>query len=895
MPLVVRRFIWRWRGECVMFALWAVQPMFVVYPLSRIYRALLGAAIRRTGLFDEAYYADTNGDVANSRQSMLVHYVGWGDAEGRCPVPVFDPAYYRQNAKGFTRRVNSLLHYVWVGCHRDFSPSPWFDTAFYLGNNKDVARSGLNPLLHYLRWGGLEGRSPSPKFDSDFYLQTYPDVRESGVNPLLHYIRQGRKEGRLTRDMGAGDAGEANRSNVIPLWEKETDFNLATLEKQIIRQDSPPEVDVVVPVYRNRALTWRCLKSVLTSRNETPYALIVIDDASPEPELRRDLEAMASRGWLTLIRNEQNLGFVATVNTGMRLHSGRDVVLLNSDTEVHEGWLDRLHRAAYSASDVASITPLSNNATICSYPRFLHDNPYPLEVGYAELDQLCAQVNAGVTVEAPTGVGFCMYLRREAITAIGLFDEAAFGKGYGEENDWCQRAIEQGLRNLIAADTFVRHFGSASFQGEKGKRVAQALRALAKKHPTYQAQVQRFITGDPLREARQRIDWARLSRQARSENVLFACHNRGGGAERHLQEDAERQRNRGRGVFFLRPVPGCPSRVQIKHPDCQELPNLPSVPLADTGRLAGLLSELGITCIHSHGLVDYEPDAAEHILRITQINKIPLHVDIHDYKVICPRINLAKANGHYCGERGSEKACYNCLKTEGNDFGVYDIRAWREMHHRVLKAAEKIYVPDIDVAERLQRYYPDVTCRVLPHENIEYQPNPRPLLPGERLRVVVIGEISKIKGYDVLLECAQDARKRRLPIEYILMGYSMDDDVLIKTGVKITGKYREEDALQKLEELEPHVAFFPALWPETYSYTLTLALRAGLPVAAFEIGAIANRMRALGWDQGLMPMNWVDNPVKVNKLLLSYAECADSMGNVRRFSYYTQKSAVHTP
>jgi len=69
------------------------------------------------------------------------------------------------------------------------------------------------------------------------------------------------------------------------------------------------------------------------------------------------------------------------------------------------------------------VTLLSNNATICSYPRFLQENPFPLELNFAELDALTATVNAGVEVEAPTGVGFCMYIKRAALQDVGVFDQ----------------------------------------------------------------------------------------------------------------------------------------------------------------------------------------------------------------------------------------------------------------------------------------------------------------------------------------------------------------------------------------------------------------------------------------------------------------------------------------
>ena len=123
----------------------------------------------------------------------------------------------------------------------------------------------------------------------------------------------------------------------------------------------------MVPVHGGMAHTLACLDSVLASLSR-PSRLIVIDDASPEPELVAALDALARRRRIRLIRNTRNLGFAASANTGMRAAAGHDVVLLNSDTLVAPGWLEELRGVAYGARDIGTVTPLSNDATILSYP-----------------------------------------------------------------------------------------------------------------------------------------------------------------------------------------------------------------------------------------------------------------------------------------------------------------------------------------------------------------------------------------------------------------------------------------------------------------------------------------------------------------------------------------------
>ncbi len=851
-------------GKSILNLLWLTGCVCRGGLLRHLYERALMRLVLGTGLFDGAFYLATNSDVSGGEEGALRHYVAYGDREGRQPMPFIDPVFYRSRVAGRAKRVNALLHYALVGRYLRISPSPWFDVSYYLARNKDVARAQMEPLRHFRDFGGFEGRSPNPYFDSAYYLKSNPEVSESGINPLAHYITVGRFLGRETMP--------PTRLQTNDDYVEERNVGALLDSLAPISCDATPVVDVVIPVYKSRELTLRCIYSVLVSTCDTPYELVVIDDCSPDTALKADLEMLARRRLITLIRNSSNLGYVGSVNRGISLHPERDVILLNSDTRVYNDWIDRLSTVAYSRSRIATVTPLSNNATICSYPHFLHDNPYPLEMHYRELDALAARVNHGISVEAPTGVGFCIYLRRDALVDVGDFDEKLFGKGYGEENDFCQRAILKGWKNLIAGNVFVAHLGGGSFQGEKAMRVTKAMQIMKKHYPDYLASVERFVQADPLADARKRLDMGRLRAHVRDENVLILCHNRGGGAERAVLENSEMLRKQGKGVFFLRPLQGNKSAVKLSHPDCRKLINLPTLSLADTRSLVGLLKDLNISVIHSHGLVDFEADAPEQVLALARAMSVPLHVTIHDYKVICPRINLVDGNGRYCGEKGI-KACNRCLLENGNDFGVKNIMDWRARHERVLRQCAKIFVPDPDVENRLLRYFPGLKLTLVPHEAIS-EPHRilrRPVIgEDEYLRIVVIGGIGKHKGFHVLLRCARFAKKRGQPLEFLVMGYSHDDRQLRRAGVLVTGRYQEKDAERILRELAPHVVWLPSIWPETYSYTLSLALQGGYDVFAFNIGAIANRLKEARHGKYLLPMEFVDKPYRINNRFIAY-------------------------
>lgn len=304
-------------------------------------------------------------------------------------------------------------------------------------------------------------------------------------------------------------------------------------------------VDIVVPVFRGERETRACLESVIESRCATPHELVVIDDASPEPAISAWLDALAAAGRITLVRHGVNRGFVASVNEGMARHPARDVVLLNSDTEVAPGWLDRLGTAARSDVTVATATPFSNNATICSYPRTLVPNPMPEGETTASLDAAFAAANAGRTASITTAVGFCMYITRHALERAGAFDEERYGAGYGEEVDFCMRTARLGLKHVIAADVFVRHVGEVSFAGSGAERRAQAQATVDRLYPEFQVNLREFLADDPLLALRRRADLERLRRSPRprvlAASTQEAAAARAAGAEPLLLQPAGRE------------------------------------------------------------------------------------------------------------------------------------------------------------------------------------------------------------------------------------------------------------------------------------------------------------------------------------------------------------------
>ncbi|MGB5063288.1 MAG: glycosyltransferase, partial [Candidatus Competibacter sp.] len=591
-----------------------------------------------------------------------------------------------------------------------------------------------------------------------------------------------------------------------------------------------PLVDVIILAYRGLDETRRCLESVLAFPQQTACEIVVIDDCSPEPELSAFLRQQAESGAFTLLENPVNTGFVSAVNRGMVLHPNRDVVLLNSDTEVHGDWLDRLYRHASSDPMIGTVTPFSNNATICSYPRFMQDNPLPVGLSLAALDALFAEINAGQAVDMPTAVGFCMYITRRCLDQVGYFDATLFARGYGEENDFSMRALEIGFRHLHAADVFVYHRGGISFGVEGADLCAQAQHILEQQHPRYFLLVGDYCARDPARLLRRRIDNTRLARSPKPR-LLFVMHKGGGGTEKHVRElatllepDYE--------VFILRAYDTSTAVLEWARRG-EEFNAWFPLPHAYPD-LLDFLRQLPVTRIHFHHVLDLQ----QQLLRLPEDLMVPYDFTLHDYYPICPQYNLARADGRYCGEPDTA-GCTACLAERPAPWGL-DILSWRTCFEHLLTGAERVIVPSQDLLTRMQRYVPAAHYHYLPHpESMLDSVTIPPSCDGVgELKVLVLGRLTPAKGLHLLERCADDAKARELPLFFRVIGHA-DREVRQEPELPLSfsGSYQDKRLSLLVARERPDVIFFPAQWPETYSYTLSIAMQTGLPVVAPRLGA----------------------------------------------------------
>jgi GT2 family glycosyltransferase/glycosyltransferase involved in cell wall biosynthesis len=768
--------------------------------------------------FDAQWYASTYPECAEGDDTPLQYYLRIGAARGHQPSPLFDSAWYRATYPDVAASaINPLLHFIQFGAKEMRQPHPLFDTAWYLARNPDVAESGWNPFLHYIENGAKEGRDPNPDFNAAYYLSEHA---EAAANPLRHYVMTGQAQGFSTQ------------------WTWKVDDYLPAPPAML--RPAVTEIDIIIPVYKGRAETLRCIASVLADTTRPPGRIIVVDDHSPDHDLSAALVTLQQQQKIILLRNELNCGFVASVNRGIRHAGSADVVLLNSDTEVPNGWLTRLAWHAAANPRIGTITPFSNNATICSYPpkssAFL-----PGTHSLARLDEACRSANAGRSVNIPTAVGFCMYIRRECLDSVGPFDEEAFGRGYGEENDFCLRATEAGWKHILACDVFVYHRGEVSF-GHHSREREDGLAALVQKYPYYMQTIQRFIA-QKRTQAAQFCITAALFRLSTQPVVLILQHHFGGGTNQHAADVIDSLYNVA-NIFVIKPVL---DEFELSAPAIPEHPALRFAG-SDFAAIARILQSGNLSRVHIHHTLGFPPS-----LR-TFLDTLGVKFDftVHDYFSICPQVNLLPvADGPYCGEP-EPGVCDSCIAARPQ-YGARNIIEWRRNMAWLLEEADRVICPSHDVRRRIARHAPAARCIVVPHERnaaSQWFVEPPELRDDEPLRIAILGNVAGHKGRAKLLACAALADPALF--EFIIIGEA-DPPLPAGSQVLQTGCYHPMELRGWLLRVKPHVVWFPGRWPETYSYTLSEAMTARLPVIAPDIGAFSERLEGRPWS-------WIIDP-----------------------------------
>ncbi len=618
-------------------------------------------------------------------------------------------------------------------------------------------------------------------------------------------------------------------------------------------------VTVIVPVYDAFDLLAEMIDR-LDRHTEGPHRFVFIDDASPDPRVRpflrqrvADLAADAPDR-ARLIGNDTNLGFIGSVNRALDAVLAEPgegpVVLLNSDAMVPAGWDRRLVAPLLADPQVASATPLSNDAEILSVP--LICRPGPLPGGAVDaIDAAAARAGrtaATAAVDLPTGVGFCMALSRAWLRRRPRLDPA-FGRGYGEEVDWCQALRRDGGRHVAVADLFVEHRGGASFGSEeKAARIARNNALIERRYPGYDAEVQRFIAADPLCAPRLRLAmaWARQAADAAADPAgagrpvpVYLGHSLGGGAEDDLARRIADHLAEGCPAVVLRVGGRRRWRLEL-HCDGR------GVATGDSDNLdlvARLLEPLGSRrLIYSCGVGDSDPAGLpDALLALRSGPSDPVEVLFHDFFPLSPSYTLLDRDGVFRGLPGPDTSdpAHAGYRPGGTRVPLAE---WRDAWHRLAAEAERLVVFSEDSAAHVAAAWPGLAARIAvePHPLRTLPPAAAPLPAGAPARIAVLGNIGLQKGAAVLRALAP--RLAAEGIGMLVIG-RLDPAYPLPRSVPVIGPYRIADLARLAESHRISHWLIPSIWPETFSFTTREALATGRPVIAFDLGAQGDAVR----------------------------------------------------
>ncbi|MDR5588257.1 glycosyltransferase [Clostridium aquiflavi] len=626
------------------------------------------------------------------------------------------------------------------------------------------------------------------------------------------------------------------------------------------------KVDIVIPIYNAYEYTVECVNSVIRHTNEEDYNLILINDKSPDKRVGEYLDKLGKENHENILisHNEKNIGFVGTVNKGMSI-SKNDIVLLNSDTEVTRNWLSKIKNVAYSNCNIATVTPLTNSGTICSIPIFCQDNQIPENFTVDEYADVIEKISLKIYPSIPTAVGFCMYIKRSVINKIGLFDEETFGRGYGEENDFCCKALENGYYHVLCDDTFIYHKGSASFSADKNELVKKNSKLLFERYPYYTKMIEKFILKNPLKEIQNNIK-LQITIRNKKRNILYVVHNDFltgenhpiGGTEFHVKDLVDNIKLFNSYVMIVKD-----NTIKI-HAFIDERILKFSYQLSDVidtfnfssnsyiEKLNEIIDYFNIDVVHIQHLKTHTFDVVD----IAKKKDIPVFLTIHDFYLNCPNINLLYFNKTYCINNRSKENCISCIK---NNYGYdgYFLGVWNEKVYEMLKRIDKIFAPSNAAKKIFEQYYIDkygkieFEIKVIEHGIDEKKELKRNYLDNkdDKFKIAFVGGLSRTKGSKLIHDIIKNNKNKN--VEWHLFGNIGDQrlNLLDKKEVIKHGRYNRNEIEKILNENNINLICIFSICPETYSYTLSESIIANIPILVTDIGALGERVDKydIGW------------------------------------------------
>jgi GT2 family glycosyltransferase len=694
-----------------------------------------------------------------------------------------------------------------------------FEASLLLRKKTATSSRGVSAREHYalvLFWNGIP---PHPKFKT---VERLPKSYSSWIRVAYRIAKFATS---LMFRFNPPTRNVSNLHNKSGIWVGSLDSHNTTTKTYFGVMTELNNLTVVIPVFNAYEYVIRCLESVFSTINSVD--ILVIDDASTDPRINPYLLSLESRGKIRLITNQSNKGFVKTVNLAFANSNSNDVVLLNSDTIVFDGWLEGLVNTSLSVKKVATVTAMSNASTIFSLPFGVEFECEPKLTEVMARDFRNIPILDLRQVEIPTCHGFCVLITRDALNEVGYFDEKTFGLGYGEENDFSMRAINLGFKNLLASNVVVHHFGSKSFQESREALALKNMESLLRLYPNYLSKVNDFLGKMELNQYRLRAIRA-LVKGGVIELSTHITHSLGGGVRKSIELET---RKLDVILLIIEPIDQFSIQLKFSYGELVFEVGLNGHPGEDL--FQELFDYLGIQTVVIQHLFGYSTELTNSLMG-TETRKT---LRIHDFYYICPRIHLVGQNNIDCNlpDIGS---CNTCLKSDTD----FDIETYRLGTVPILRNVSRISAPSLDTAKRYQTIIKNLDVDLTPFDISEFQISLPPVSPErDRIVIAILGELTKHKGLDLVLELAKSSLGKEFKFEVI--GSLPTGTKVHSSNIRVHGRYKNfSDLSEKVISVRPDIFLFPGKIPETFSYTLSEALSFGIPIAYFKTGAIAERL-----------------------------------------------------
>lgn len=634
------------------------------------------------------------------------------------------------------------------------------------------------------------------------------------------------------------------------IWKENKIHKVAIIDDFLMPQESinlkyKKEIDIIIPIFNGLSFVKKLLNSI-KKNTDLPYRLILINDKSTDPKMSRYLKAQLKYFKdAILINNDQNLGFIKSVNKSFAYVKSEFFILLNSDVEVPKDWLSRIIKPLTLDSKLASVTPFSNNATIFSFPEEnISKNKFYKNFSLSEIDYEFSQFPLlNPLIKVPTGVGFCMGIQTKCVHEIGFFDEK-FGKGYGEENDWCLRAINADFYHGNVNNLYVHHAQTKSFSvKERDLLIKKNLQLLNSRYPTYDFLIQDFIKQDSLRLIK---NLAGFKLQENKKNILIIDHDIGGGANHYRNELIQSLLNKGRGIILLtdNAISGM-MHLNFYTKNYKFMTRLKDVRLFENLFKLFVINEV----IYNNG-VNFNNSLLliKEILVLKKQFKFQITTLFHDFYPICPSYTLIDKDGKYCGIPKNINVCEGCVNKLNPIYsGILgknnNILEWRNVWGSFIKLSENIICFSNSSREIILKAYPFAkkNLKVIPH-SIKWTPSKIPAIQKHKLHIGIIGGINYAKGAFLINELVDHIERDRLGIKVTLLGEI--DPYFYNTKINILGNFKKSELPDLIEKNEINIILMPSICPETFSYVVSEIIKMNLPLIAFELGAQGEKVKA---------------------------------------------------